>query len=699
MNQPDRMRDHCGIAALIIYAALSAVFFGRSLPGAFAANHLGRGNDPSFLMWALVWWPYAIAHRLNPFLCRIVWAPTGFNLAWSGSIPLASIIAAPITARLGPVAAYNVLCLFAPALAAWCAFLLCVYVTKRWLPAMIGGFVFGFSSYVLGQLAGGHLNLLFVFPAPLIVLLVLLKLDSRIRCLMFVRLAALAFAVEFLLSIELAATLVLFGAIAIAIVFIFADPNARSRIGALLVPLAWAGIAASAILSPYFYYLFSFGVPQGAINSPGAFSADFLNFVIPTRTVEFGEAALFHTVAARFPGNFGETGAYLGIPILATIVLHGFSHWRDYTSRMLVVTFAVICMLALGPRLHVGGWTAFGMPWKLFTHVPILKSALPVRFMNYAFLAAAVIVSIWLADKMTNFVLRCVLGILVVLLSFPNLCAAIWTAPSDLPAFFSAGTYTQYLHAGETVIALPYAITGNSMLWQAESRMYFRMAGGYTGITPREFERWPIVGAFSSTTYIPHAAIQLRAFMAAHDADAVIIDDRHLAQWVSLLSTLDSSPVRVGGVSLYRVALHDLAQYRGLNELELERRNNDARFTTLVAAAQKYLDQGRDPAALTPMHAQELGLLPQNWVNDPDVRTRNGLYLGPWNRGQIAVGVVGSYDALQPLIAKYRDGARHIFFPYPKELGDPPKADTFMRQLVIVFDRPALAHAASRVSH
>ena len=68
------------------------------------------------------------------------------------------------------------------------------------------------------------------------------------------------------------------------------------------------------------------------------------------------------------------------------------------------------------------------------------------------------------------------------------------------------------------------------------------------------------------------------------------------------------------------------------------------------------------------------------------MRTDNGLYLGPWPGGRVAVGIVGSYEALQPLIVKYHARASKVFFPFPKELKGEPSGDTFLRLLVMVFD-------------
>ena len=228
------------LLVLALYAVISILLLGRVLFRGFAAFHLGPTVDSSFLMWALAWWPYALRHGLNPFICRLIWAPAGFDLAWSGGIPLVSLIAASLTISAGPVATYNVLCLVAPALAAWCAFSLCYRLGGRYYPALIGGYLFGFSPYMLGQLAGGHLNLLLLFPAPLIVMIVIAGWRRAITPASLVTTLAAAFIVQFLCSIELAATSVIFGTVALLLGWWVADHEARARLRDLIAPLAFA---------------------------------------------------------------------------------------------------------------------------------------------------------------------------------------------------------------------------------------------------------------------------------------------------------------------------------------------------------------------------------------------------------------------------------------------------------------------------
>ena len=82
-------------------------------------------------------------------------------------------------AALGSVAAWNVLCLISLALAAWCAFILCRHLCNAFLPALDRRILFGFSPYMLGHLLG-HLSLILVFPVPLGVYLVILRVEAAL---------------------------------------------------------------------------------------------------------------------------------------------------------------------------------------------------------------------------------------------------------------------------------------------------------------------------------------------------------------------------------------------------------------------------------------------------------------------------------------------------------------------------------------
>jgi len=681
--------DRYGLGAATIYLAFALLCFGRDLFAGLPAVHFGRGPDPSQMIWLLAWWPHALAYHENPFISPNVWAPAGLNLTWAVGMPLASIVLAPVTAWLGPIAAYNLLCLICPVLAGWSAYLLARHLKARWDSAVLAGYIFGFSPYMLGTLIGGHPSYSLTFPIPLLVLIGLKGYEGAIGPRTLALTAALLIVAEFLYCTEITATMVFFGAITLLLAWYLAQADQRLRISELIRPMLWANVIAAAVLGPYLYYTLAFGIPHGPINSPTAYSTGLLNFFLPTPTVQIGTFTPLRTIAARFPGNIGEAGGYIAAPLLLILALYFRAHRREPLCRFLFLLLAIIAVAELGPRLHIAGFVTIGMPWKLATHIPLLQNALPARFSMYASLIVAIIVASWLTFDAARGWLRWTLIALTIVLSLPNLATGTFTAPSDTPPFFASKMYRTYLAPSETVLVLPFGVTGSSMQWLAQTNMYFRMAGGSSAIMPRDYEAWPIINAFLSKTLIPNEVDQLKAFCAAHDVTAIAAETSRSGLWRPLLMSLDLSPRIAGGMTIYRVP--DVSAYRGLTAAEMERRADEARFETLVQGAHAYLANGGNPARLSPLELQKRGLLPANWVKDSDIRTKNGLFLGPLGGGAIGIGVVGSYEALRPLIAHYRPLATKVYFPYPRELAGDPHGDTFMRLLVIAFSSDALA--------
>src|SRR5438093_9249758 len=120
---------------------------------------------------SLACWQHALCAGQRPFAWHAFYARYGINLAWATSVPWLAIPFAPLTWLFGPVASYNVAALLLPAAAAWTAFLLCRYLTGALWPSLVGGYLFGFSAYVVAQ-SLGHPHMASVFLLPLAALVV-----------------------------------------------------------------------------------------------------------------------------------------------------------------------------------------------------------------------------------------------------------------------------------------------------------------------------------------------------------------------------------------------------------------------------------------------------------------------------------------------------------------------------------------------
>ncbi len=161
-------RTRTSLGALLGYCATSYLFFGLPLtshPGRYLAGTPGQ-HDPEIFVWSFAWWPHAIGTWTNPFFTHAIYHPQGVNLAWTASAPGLALAFSPLTVIFGPVVSYNVAVLLMPAIAAWTCFLLCRSLTGSTWASLVGGYLFGFSSYMLGHQTAGHLNLTADLPDP-----------------------------------------------------------------------------------------------------------------------------------------------------------------------------------------------------------------------------------------------------------------------------------------------------------------------------------------------------------------------------------------------------------------------------------------------------------------------------------------------------------------------------------------------------
>ena len=700
---PGKLRRPLGTAvAIIIYLGAAYIVVGRGLLGDFTGRLVsnGAGHDPSVLAWCLAWFPHALDNYLDPFFSRAVWWPVGINLAWVTSIPGAALLAWPITQTLGPVASFNALSFLALPASAFGAFLLCRSVTGRIRASIIGGYVFGFSPYFLGHLQN-HLNLILAFPIPLAALLAVRLLKDELRSQLFAPMMALLLVIQVSFSLELFATMTAVGIGALLLSFAIGPEHWRVSVVNIVAPIAASYAIAAVLLAPYAYYLFASGIPRSAVVSPGGVSIDLLNFLIPTDANQLGAHAMFRRIAERFTFR-PESGGWIAWPLLAIVAMYLAMRWRKPLGKVLIVLLALLAIAALGPRLRVGGHELIGMPWKIVEHIPLVRSALPARLTMYSFMILGVMTATILSAPEVPKLAKYALAIAIPLFMTANLDYRYWTTPLDVPPFFTSDAMRTFLTRDETVVILPYGNRGNTMLWQAVADFYFRMAGGYTGsVMLDEFQQWPAVNALYWDTEIADADTQVGAFLAAHDVGAIIMPDWRLSEYrpvLLMLNDLCRSPTSVGGVIIYPIATDKIAKYRGMSATELERSYDRDRFDRLVVAADKYLAMGAPAEALTPSRAAMMALIPRSWGIDNDIYTKDGLILGPWKNDQIQVGVVGSYEALQSLIADYRADAAEVYFPFPHPLAGPPSGNTFMRKLVLMFDRAGLQRAAAKAA-
>jgi hypothetical protein len=583
----DRLRQlgPRGQAALVFvgYLVASCLLWGRHLIPHLGSAYLSTDwSDVRFDAWCLGWWPRAILHGWNPLHTGLLWAPTGVNMTLLTGLPGPALVAAPLTLAAGPIVSENVLFLLAPALNGLACYLLCRRATGRFWPAVAGGSVFGFSSFVAVHMAG-HLNLVLLFPVPLAAYLVLRRLDGTLGSRRFVALLAVSLLAELSISSEIFATMALVGGGAIVASVVFSGAGLRRRLLAAgrLTALAYAIVLLVSV--PYALATFrGFGDrpvtgPAGGSSESSSealaaqahayetylerYSIDGLSFVVPRQTPLLGSAAA-HPTAAHIAVSRSEDVGYIGLPLLVLLAAFAVTERRRRSTWLLVGVFVTCSILALGPVLQVGGTKGWALPWTWVSHVPVLREALPARLELFAWLALGVAVAMWLAAPSRSAVsgrtnafrgLRwalAVLGVVALLPAVPPPNAA------NVPAFFADGTYRRYIEPNATVLAIPFYIPNASMTWQVAADYGFRLAGGYVGFraVPVSATHEAALRAFFPDRPGRMTPATLQAFDSTQHVDDVVVAGWAMDTWRRLLSSLPVAPQLVDGVWLFQLS-------------------------------------------------------------------------------------------------------------------------------------------------
>ena len=515
----------------------------------------GGSTDATIFMWSLAWWPHALLHGANPFVTHAIWAPGSANVAAGTTIPAAALALWPVTAAFGPVVSYNVLATLSPALAAFTAYLLCRRLCGREAPALVGGLLFGFSSYELGQLLG-HAHVALVFLLPVVVHLAVRRIAGDLSARRFVAALALVLIVQALLSEEILFDAGLIGAAALLFAHRLAEPQLRPRIVAVAREGVTAAALAAVVLAPYIVTVLA----QAQVARSGeTYGLDALNLIVPTPLTWLG-GGLFHSLSGSFElGSQLEAGGYIGLPLLLAFAAFSAGAWRrSRMSRLPALVFCLSVVLALGSSLHIAGVGGTPLPWSVLGLLPVFSDLVASRIVVFAELAVAVGVALWLAQQTPGSRRRWLLVAVGCAALAPNLGGGLWHSRPPNPAFFRTAEYRRYLEPGENVLVIPFASLGYSMLWQAETNFYFSQPGGYiSDVIPTAASHSYAVQLLlepSRATVTPSDAPAVASFLrASHVHHVVLAPGYEQRGWPRVLRLIAGAPRRVGGILLYTV--------------------------------------------------------------------------------------------------------------------------------------------------
>ncbi len=514
-------------------------------------------SDPTQWMWLWKWLPYALLHGDNPLLTTKLWAGQTYNLAAGTLAPASAIPGAPLSALFGPIAAYNLLMLAAPVVNGWAAYRLCRYVSGAPWASILAGYTYGFSAYELGHQLG-HVHLVFVFVPPMLIHLVLRYLDGGVSRRRMTITAFILLLVEFGLSTEILFAMTYLGAVALVVAYVCV-PARRRALREVAGLLAIAYVAVVAVCS-YYIYLALTG-PAESSGESSVIQADLLSYVFPTPAFKLWGHAFLSLSSTFVTNNPAEQNNYLGLPLFCVVIAFLVRGWRSATTKIIGVTTCVAFVLSLGVTLIVAGHPTIWLPFSLLDKLPVFKLEIPSRLGVFVALGAALAAAQWLswAQTRTSTIWRWLVALAAVAFLIPNPSTPGRLQTYDQPSFFTTDLYRHYLTRNEVVMTIPFSASGDEMLWQADTDMYFRLAGGYFGFPPPwddgiglvYYQLFPGSGPLT----VAQGVREITSFVALRHVGAVVVQPNDAQDWPAVLAAAHFRlRASVGGVEVYAPA-------------------------------------------------------------------------------------------------------------------------------------------------
>ena len=507
-------------------------------------------GDVSESLGYLAWTPWALVNGHNLFLSNAIYAGQGgANMLINTSWIAGSLLFAPITWLFGPIATFNVVGTLAPVVSGWCFFLAARKVTRFVPGQMIASTLYGFSPIlVAGDRLGHFWQSWLIFPPLAFLFLYDLFVTQRHRpAILGVGLGLLT-VVQFFNSTEMLAVSALVGLIGIACAGFLSPRPAwirRRHIGVGLI--AAAGTSIVFLAYPVWFALYG---PRHIVGYawPGVLSSG--NPV--SGPVSAGPYVHQHsplTVVGGYFGNAGPNPSYLGVALVAFLILSAFVWFRSRLGWVVVVMGVSSWLFSLGTAQ---AW----MPWRVFEHIPVVSQIAPATFSAMTTFAAALLLALsadgwWslierhLAHRSLHLPglgargLHQVSGALLAIVTAATLIpvAVTYTLPfvihnEPMPPWFRH--FAPRLPPQTVVLTFPYP-NARTMGWQAVDGMGFRIVGGFAIVPGNDGRHSEGLSPFEGSIAV------LESLAGARFGITSPIDDRHPPPDLEIAASLGRS--------------------------------------------------------------------------------------------------------------------------------------------------------------
>lgn len=388
---------YAGIPALL-YFVFFALYTWPWMPR-FSTHFFTDQGDGFQNVWNVWWINKAITelHQL-PWQTSYLHYPYGTTLIAQTLNPFNGFMALPMLRFLTLVQAFNIMVIFSFVAGGLTMFWLCYNFTRRYIPSIIGGFIYTFSSYHFAH-AIGHMQLVSFEWMPLFILLwwkLLTKPRYRTAaaCAVVLLLVLLCDYYYFLYSLALAGMI---------LVYLFW----RKEIPSFKKPQSWRPWALFSVLSAILVLPLPLALTYTNTHDPllgshpsRLFSTDALAPFITGGFWRFHSLTMFYW--RHVTAGFSESSNYLTFSVCVLLVIAIWKRVKIHKDIVFWLIVAVIFgVLSMGPRVMIAGISInhAPMPYAILERIvpPLKLSGVPVRMMVMVIFAAAIISAMVLA--------------------------------------------------------------------------------------------------------------------------------------------------------------------------------------------------------------------------------------------------------------------------------------------------------------
>ncbi len=451
-------------------------------------------GDQSLFEWLLSYAAYSPLHGGNPWFTTLLNYPMGANLAVNTSMVVVGGVLAPVTLTLGAPVSFLVVLTLNLILTPYAWYhVLSRHLVRTRAAAVLGGLFCGYAPGMVSH-ANGHLNFSAQYLVPFVALWTL-RLREPGRALRNGAILGVLVA----LAYSIGAELLFFVALACAaFVLAWAAVNrasVRTDAGPFLRGLAVAGAVAGVLLAYPLHMQFAGPQRYHGIGFDQRVHSEDLAAFAAIPNLSLGRLL---GLWVKLAPNVSEETTFFGPLLLVLAVACIVVLWRSRGPapgpdrqgggfplvRALAVTAAVFVLLALGPRLRVGGqWTGLMLPYAAVARLPVFDSALPARFALMlipivGLLLAFALDRARLLERRPRRLWYAALAAALV----PIVPLTIPAAPRDaVPHFFTDGTWRKYVHSGQTLVPVPPAsdLLPDGQRWQVATNFGFAIPAGF----------------------------------------------------------------------------------------------------------------------------------------------------------------------------------------------------------------------------